>query len=448
MSIASLCHRGVMFIVLSCISLNSVYAGINSARENTVAKDQYIIVFKEKEFSPGVRVNGFGESVRQVAGRLISEARQNQVVIDAKKGIHLTDDVSKSKNKLGFVYDKALKGFSATLTKGAVARLKNNPLVEYIEQDYVITVDAIQAPTPTWGIDRIDQRELPLSQSYQYNTDGSNVHVYILDTGVRQSHSEFAGRIGNGYDFIDNDFDANDCHGHGTHVAGTASGANYGVAKNSIVHPLRVFDCSGNGSYSHVIAAIDWVSENLVSPAVVNMSLSGPFFSPVNTAVNNGISKGISFVVAAGNDYAGDACGLSPASNSNAITVASSDSLDRRSSFSNIGTCVDLIAPGSSILSAWNTNDTATNTASGTSMAAPHVAGVVALYLENNISASPAQVASAVITNSSPNKISDAGAGTPNRLLFNQISGSLPPPSPPSQENLAWLIPVLDLILN
>ncbi len=421
----------------------SVYAG---SVNNQVAENQYIVVLKDRKFSLAASTNATGETVAQVAERLINSAQQNQVNVDMQKGVTPSlKNASVNLNNLGFVYEKAIKGFSATLTSDAAQFLKNNPEVDYVEQDYVVTVDAVQASTPSWGLDRIDQRDLPLNQSYQYITDGSNVHVYVLDTGVRATHNEFVGRVGNGYDFIDNDSNPDDCYGHGTHVAGTASGVGVGVAKNSIIHPVRVLNCQGSGLWSQIIAGVDWVAKNHISPSVANMSLGGDASQAVDTAVTNAINAGVTFVVSAGNDSGGDACNKSPARVPNAITVASSTSLDQRSSFSNIGTCVDIFAPGSDIWSSMPPNAYINSTCyendgggygfcSGTSMASPHVAGAVALYLQSNVSASPAQVASAIIGDSIPNKIADAGAGTPNRLL--------------STLNFAWLIlPVFGLNL-
>ncbi len=423
---------------------NSVFGGVGASDKDAIAKGQYIIVLNEHEFMRGLNISKAGESVKQIADRLIYEVKQNQISVDIQKGVFRSANNANEVNKLGFRYEHALKGFSAVLTEESVQFLKSKPEINYIEPDVFISINAIQTPTPAWGIDRVDQRNLPLDQSYQYSTDGSNVHVYVIDTGIRLTHNEFDNRVGDGYDFIDNDTDASDCNGHGTHVAGTISGTSFGVAKNATVHPVRVLDCAGGGLYSQVIAGVDWVNANHQSPAVANMSLGGPISQALETALNNAIESGISFVVAAGNDFE-DACNNSPARVARAITVASSDSSDQRSSFSNIGTCVDIFAPGSLIASAWHTSDTATNTISGTSMAAPHVAGVAALFLEANFSASAAEVAAVIMANSTNNQLGDVGAGTPNRLLFSQLT-NVPPPPPP-QQNLAWLIPVINLIL-
>ncbi len=434
----------IAVLLFVCINI-FVAGGVYAADQYTVAKGKYIIVLKEREFVRGLNVSKMGESVGQVADRLVNEVRQNQISVDAQKGVFRSASNADEVNKLGLIYEHAIKGFSAALTEESVQFLKNKPEVSYIESDILISISAIQTPTPSWGLDRVDQQNLPLDQSYQYNTDGSNVHVYILDTGIRATHNEFGNRVGSGYDFIDNDADADDCHGHGTHVAGIVGGASFGVAKNAILYPVRVMSCTGLGQYSQVIAGVDWVSVNHQSPAVANMSLGGPASQALDTALNNAINAGVSFIVAAGNNNS-DACNASPARVANAITVASSDSFDQRSGFSNTGTCVDIFAPGSFITSAWHTSNTATNTRSGTSMAAPHVAGVAALFLETNFTASTAEVTNAIITDSTTNQIADVGAGTPNRLLFSQLTNTPSPPLPPSA-HLGWLVPVINLIL-
>lgn len=235
----------------------------------------------------------------------------------------------------------------------------------------------------TWGLDRIDQRDLPLNSNYHYDYDGSGVTAFVIDTGVRNTHNEFGGRASSGYDFIDNDNDSSDCNGHGTHVAGTIGGSTYGVAKNVNIVGVRVLNCSGSGTNSGVISGINWVKNNAQGPSVANMSLGGGASQALDDAVNAAVAAGISFVVAAGNDNS-NACNYSPARAANAVTVGSTTSTDSRSSFSNYGTCLDIYAPGSSITSAWYNSNSATNTISGTSMASPHVAGVAALYLAEN----------------------------------------------------------------
>ncbi|MCT4356178.1 S8 family peptidase [Streptomyces sp. Je 1-79] len=276
-------------------------------------------------------------------------------------------------------------------------------------------------PGATWGLDRIDQRDLPLSTTYTYNRTASNVTAYIIDTGIRTSHSEFGGRATVGTDTVGGGQNGQDCQGHGTHVAGTVGGAKYGVAKGAKLVAVRVLDCNGSGTTAGVIAGVDWVTANAVKPAVANMSLGGGANTSLDDAVKRSIASGVTYAVAAGNgNFLGlpaRACNYSPARVPEAITVGATDSADKRASFSNYGTCVDLFAPGVSITSAWKDGDTATNTISGTSMAAPHTAGVAALYLSANPTASPAQVSTALVNNATSGKVQNPLSGSPNRLL-------------------------------
>ncbi len=324
-------------------------------------------------------------------------------------------------------YSHALKGFSFQGMPVAAEALARSPLVNYVEQDGVVNADATQS-SPPWGLDRIDQRDLPLSASYTYNATGSGVKAYIIDTGIRFTHAQFGGRATSGYDAVDGG-SADDCNGHGTHVAGTVGGSTYCVAKSVSLIGVRVLDCQGSGSNSGVIAGVDWVTGNhpAGAPAVANMSLGGGASSALDTAVNNSINDGVSYAIAAGNGnilgMAQDACGTSPARVANAITVGATDSADKKASWSNYGTCLDIFGPGVNILSSWYTSDTATNTISGTSMAAPHVAGVAALYLQGNTSATPATVTGALINNATLNKVTSLGTGSPNRLLYMAFIG-------------------------
>jgi hypothetical protein len=339
--------------------------------------------------------------------------------------------------ELGYVYEHALRGFSARLTQQAVSALERHPSVLYIEQDQVMTTTATQS-NATWGLDRIDQASLPLNDTYVYDATGYGVNAYIIDTGIRLTHSEFTGRIIGGYDAITAGGDANDCNGHGTHVAGTVGGTVYGVAKQVKLSPIRVLDCRGSGTTSGVIAGVDWVRANHVKPAVANMSLGGGASTSLDNAVTNAINAGITFAVAAGNSNA-NACNYSPARVGPALTVGATTSTDARASYSNFGTCLDLLAPGSSITSAWYTNNTATNTISGTSMASPHVAGVAALYLHANQTASPATVSSAIVNGATPNKVTSPGSGSPNLLLYSRLGGTTQPTAPNAPSNLTAL---------
>jgi aqualysin 1 len=329
--------------------------------------------------------------------------------------------------KLHFTYQYAVKGFAATLPPQAVAALESNPNVLLVEQDQIAAIVTIQS-NATWGLDRIDQRARPLSTTYEYNQTGAGVRSYIIDTGILTSHSQFGGRASAGYDALGGN--GQDCNGHGTHVAGTVGGSTYGVAKSTSLIAVRVLDCSGSGSNSGVIAGVDWVRNNHIKPAVANMSLGGGASSALDNAVTNAINAGVPFAVAAGNENV-NACNSSPARAASALTVGSTTSTDARSSFSNYGSCLDIFAPGSSITSAWYTSTTATNTISGTSMASPHVAGVAALYLQTNPSASAATVNSAIINSATTGVVTSAGTGSPNRLLYS-LFGAAPPPPPPS----------------
>jgi subtilisin family serine protease len=320
-----------------------------------------------------------------------------------------------------YVYTATVNGFAGTLNAGQLNALQHNPNVKYIEQDQPVSASTTQTGA-TWGLDRIDQASLPLSTTFSYTSTGLGVNAYIVDTGIRLTHSQLVGRVSSGYDAITAGGNASDCNGHGTHVAGTVGGTTHGVAKAANLIAVRVLDCAGSGSWAGVIAGVDWVANNHVKPAVANLSLGGGASTTVDAAVANAVAKGVTMVVAAGNGNQGgkaqNACNYSPAREPSAITVSATGSTDAKASYANYGSCVDIFAPGNSITSAWYTSDIATSTISGTSMASPHVAGVAALYLQNNGSASPATVANALIAGATLNKVTNAGSGSPNRLLF------------------------------
>ncbi|MFL5381581.1 MAG: S8 family serine peptidase [Longimicrobiaceae bacterium] len=330
-----------------------------------------------------------------------------------------------------FIYESALKGFGLSIPDAAVAALARNPEVSYVEQNQVVGAGAVQTNAP-WGLDRVDQRSLPLSTDFSYFRTGAGVRAYVLDSGIRMTHNEFGGRASTGYDFVDNDTDASDCNGHGTHVAATIGGATYGVAKGVSLVAVRILDCAGYGDVLRSIAAVDWVTAHAVKPAVANMSLWSPASSALDNAVRNSIASGVVYTIIAGNgtnnnNIPANACSFTLSGVTQAIVVGATTSADQEASFSNYGTCVDLLAPGVSILSAWNGSDSDSKYEDGTSMAAPHVAGAVAQYLEQFPTASPSTVASAITGNASTNKITlsstSAGAGTPNRLLYTRFIG-------------------------
>ncbi|ALG15649.1 S8 family peptidase [Kibdelosporangium phytohabitans] len=324
-------------------------------------------------------------------------------------------------------YKSALNGFAATMTEAQARKLAADPAVQYVQANRTLRITDTQPNPPSWGIDRIDQRNLPLDNSYTYSTSASNVSAYIIDTGIRVTHQTFGGRAKPGFDAITSGGNANDCHGHGTHVAGTVGGKEYGVAKAVNLFAVRVLDCNGSGTTAQVVAGIDWVTANAVKPAVANMSLGGGADATLDAAVQKSIASGVTYAIASGNSNA-NACNYSPARVPEGITVNASTNTDGRASFSNYGTCTDIFAPGQNIVSSWNTNDTATNNISGTSMAAPHVAGGAALYLADNPSASPQQVRDALVNAASDGKITSPGTGSPNKLLFTGSGGTEPPP--------------------
>ena len=358
---------------------------------------QYIVVFRDQVTDPA------GEATRQVAlhhGRLL------------------------------FTYEDALRGFAAELSAVEARALARDPSVEFVEPDQIMRAVGTQSPAPSWGLDRIDQRALPLDNSATFGATGAGVHVYIIDTGILLTHVDFGGRASFGFDAIHDGNGMTDCNGHGTHVAGTAGSTTYGIAKGVSLVSVRVLDCTGTGTTSQVVAGINWLMTHQILPAVANMSLGGGLSPALNQAVTNSIKAGVAYAIAAGNSNL-DACNTSPASTPAAITLAASDITDLRASFSNIGRCVDLFGPGVAITSTWNTSNTATQVLSGTSMASPHAAGVAALYLQTHPSAKPPNVTYALVGTATRNAIGNVGLGTPNLLLFTGFFGTGPTDLPP-----------------
>lgn len=323
------------------------------------------------------------------------------------------------------IYTQALSGFAAKLSAQNLAKLQADRRVKYIEQDATVHATATQSGA-TWGLDRIDQRNLPLDGNYSYSTTASNVTAYIIDTGINTAHTAFGGRAVWGTNTT-GDGNNSDCQGHGTHVAGTVGSSTWGVAKGVKLVAVKVLGCDGSGTNSGVIAGVNWAVSNKSGPAVANMSLGGGVSQALDDAVNNAASKNLVMAVAGGNDNV-DACTSSPARAANAITVGATDRNDARASFSNYGSCLDLFAPGVNITSTWIGSTTATNTISGTSMATPHVTGAAALILAANPSYTTAQVTSALLNNATTGKVTSAGSGSPNRLLYTGSGSTTPAP--------------------
>lgn len=338
---------------------------------------------------------------------------------DSKATNKTINDLSKRyKGNVKHAFKQSFKGFVSEMSAANARQLAKNPKVMFMEQDATAKSDATQTNLTTWGLDRIDQRALPLSTTFTYpDTSASDTTAYVIDSGIRLTHSQFGGRATSGWDFVDNDADASDCSGHGTHVAGTIGGSNYGIAKDINLVSVRVLNCNNSGTYSSIIAAIDWVTAHADGPAVANMSLGGVNSLALDNAVQKSVAAGITYVVSAGNKNA-DACTQSPARTADAITVAASNETDQRWTSSNYGACVDIFAPGTLIRSSYGTSDTATARMTGTSTATPHVSGVAALIIAANPSYSPAQVTDTLLSNATTEVLSNLDENSPDRLLF------------------------------
>jgi subtilisin family serine protease len=362
-----------------------------------------------------------------VLGTDSATAIENSFIVVFKDGSTARPDSTAAQYgaKVEMRYTAALNGFAGTMSEQTAKRIAADPAVEFVQQNQTVSISADQPNPPSWGLDRIDQRDLPLNQNYSFATGASNVTAYIIDTGIDFDHPDFGTRATSGFDAIDGGA-ADDCHGHGTHVAGTVGGTSHGVAKEVRLVGVRVLSCSGGGTTAQVVAGIDWVTNNATEPAVANMSLGGGVDAAIDAATSRSIASGVTYAIASGNSNA-NACSFSPARVPEAITVNSSNRSDSRSSFSNWGTCTDIFAPGEGITSTWLNGGT--NTISGTSMATPHVAGAAALYLSANPSASPQAVRDALVAGATPNKIPNPGTSSPNLLLYTGDGGD-PDPDP------------------
>ena len=313
-------------------------------------------------------------------------------------------------------FSSALNGYSVEMDAEQAKQLSQDPRVKYVEEDGYVSESSVEY-NPGWGLDRIDQHLLPFDTTYNYSGSGTGVNIYIIDSGILTTHVEFQGRAFDDYDAVHDNTPISQCNGHGTGVAGIAGSFSYGPGKNVSLHSVRVLPCTGYGTVSDVISGVDWVTKHGVKPAVANMSLETNYSKSMNDSVSASINAGITYVVAAGNDTA-DACYYSPSSVPGAITVGSTNTVDERVSYSNFGSCVDIFAPGEGVTTVWNTSDTIITYMSGTSAAAPYVAGVAALYLEKNPSASPQQVQSALTAGATSGALSGVGTGSPNLLLY------------------------------
>lgn len=386
------CQVSAAFLTLAAVNLvhaapNTTISLLDSSQAKGIIKNQYIVILN-KDAGPSI---DFAQNIAKQHGAKVLQS-----------------------------YDTVLKGFAIYLPDTAatafVEAMKKNPQVLSIENDTVMKIDATTQSKPDWGLDRIDQKALPLNSAYSYLQTGTGTTAYIVDTGILSSHQQFSGRVLSGYTAISDGNGTTDCNGHGTHVAGTVGGSTYGVAKNVNLVPIRILGCDGSGASSNVIAGLDWILKNGKKPAVVNMSLGGDASTSLDSAVENLFNNGYVMVVAAGNSNT-DACSPSPARVSKALTVAATDSTDTRASYSNYGSCVDIFAPGSQINSSWIGSNTATKVLNGTSMATPHVAGVVAEMLQSTPTATPQTISTNLLNQASSNVVKNP-SGSPNRLLY------------------------------
>ncbi len=409
------CDASEPFEATSAAPENAVTAtGTATPAEDDVIPGQYIVVLSEQ---PAAQARGAADALTSLTADLPADA-------------------------VSHTYEAALTGFAAELSDAEVADLRNDPRVAYVEPDRVarLTGGPGSQTGATWGIDRIDARS-GRDGSYSWNVTGEGVTAYVIDSGVRISHTEFGGRASYGYDVYDNDPVADDCNGHGTHVAGTIAGTTYGVAKDAETVAVRAFDCAGRGRASTTLAGINWTVDNAVTPAVANMSFGTSKSAALEAAIATLLGRGIQATVAAGNGFLGlfpqNACSAAPAHIPGVLTVSATDLNDRRAGFANFGDCVDFFAPGVDVTSAWKDNDGATNTISGTSMAAPHVAGVVALLLETDPTATAQEVSDALFAATTRDVVQNARSVNAH-LLYSLLDGT-----PPSEITLSGASQVL-----
>lgn len=432
-------HKISIFAASSAVAVLAYAVSTPSNKAATTAVKQDQVLTNQQVSTPSTTTANSSPTV--LAPTLTSTTTaspiKNQYIVVLQTGSDLPAQAAAAIAKqhggqVLFTYNRAIRGFAVRIpeqaTSAFLTAMQKNPQVSYVEEDTLMQTNTITQSNPVWGLDRIDQHNLPLSKSFNYNKTGSGVNAYIVDTGILASHQEFNGRVQTGYSAIADNNGTNDCNGHGTHVAGTVGGSTYGIAKNVGLVPVRVLDCAGSGAMSGVIAGLDWIIQNGRKSAVVNMSLGGSAYSTLDTAIDNLFNNGYVPVVAAGNSNT-DACTSSPARAGKAITVAATDSTDTRASYSNYGSCVDLFAPGSQITSAWIGSNSSAATASGTSMASPHVAGVVATMLENNSTATPQSITDQLLNQSTINLIQNP-MSSPNRLLYNLIDTQTITPVP------------------
>jgi subtilisin family serine protease len=390
-----------------------------------------VVLFAAAAFhNPATHVSAkndkFKRSSRPVPNRYI-------VVLDPNQDFRFDpdatiDDLNKQfPGAIGHQYSATLTGYSVEMPPGLAMQLSDDPRVKYVEEDGYVTESDVEY-NPGWGLDRIDQRSLPFDFTFNYSGSGSGVNVYILDSGILTTHAELQGRAFNAYDAVHDNTPVNQCNGHGTGVAGVVGGATFGVAKQASLYSVRILPCTGFGTVSDLVSGIDWVTRHAVRPAVANLSVETTLSPTVNDAVSASISAGITYVVAAGND-SGDACVTSPSAVPGTISVGATNNMDSRVSWSNFGSCVDLFAPGEGVSTIWNSTDTTTTYASGTSFSSPFVAGAAALYLGQHPNATPAEVSGAITSAATTNIVGDPGANSPNRLLYLSFNATPPPSS-------------------